>query len=154
MSATVPSVRGLPRHSPRRMARIAGLFQALEGTASSQGQEFIRAKLIVSGNAAATATSILGHSRLFWTGFVLSAAGVAFHTHLDAAVLLPVPACKPKDRLACGVCHARGMHDSGRHRVVVSRAMGGPRERQLVGRVYFSTDPVAGLHVLEIERPV
>ena len=28
---------------------------------------------------AATATSILGHSRLFWTGFVLSAAGVAFH---------------------------------------------------------------------------
>ena len=65
--------------NPRHMARIAGLFQALEGTASSQGQEFIRAKLIVSGNAAATAASILGHSRLFWTGFVLSAAGVAFH---------------------------------------------------------------------------
>jgi hypothetical protein len=35
--------------NPRHMARIAGLFQALEGTASSQGQEFIRAKLIVSG---------------------------------------------------------------------------------------------------------
>src|SRR6516162_9828052 len=65
--------------NPRHMARIAGLFQALEGTASSQGQEFIRAKLIVSGNAAATAASILGHSRLFWTGFVLSAAGAAFH---------------------------------------------------------------------------
>jgi len=55
--------------------------------------------------------------------------------HMDASLLLPVPACKPKDRVASGVCHARGMRDSGRHRVVV-------------------TDPVAGLHVLEIERPV
>ena len=79
MSTTALSARGSPTNSPRRMARIAGLFQALEGTASSQGQEFIRAKLIVSGNAAATAANILGHSRLFWTGFVLSAAGVAFH---------------------------------------------------------------------------
>src|SRR5262252_9620046 len=134
MSATVPSVRGLPRHSPRRMARIAGLFQALEGTASSQGQEFIRAKLIVSGNAAATATSILGHSRLFWTGFVLSAAGVAFHiiwTLLFYYLFRPV---SRKIGLLGRLCHARRMCHSGRHRVVVPRAMGDPRERQLDGR--------------------
>jgi len=78
MSTGTVSTR-IANTSPRRMARIAGLFEVLEGTASSQGQEFIRARLVVSGNAAATAANVLGHPRLFWAGFILSAIGVACH---------------------------------------------------------------------------
>lgn len=65
--------------SPRAKARIAGVFEALEGFASSQGQVFILGRLVVAGSAAATAANILQHERLFWLGFVLSVAGVAFH---------------------------------------------------------------------------
>jgi Domain of unknown function (DUF4386) len=40
---------------------------------------FVLGRLIVSGNAAATAANILGHERLFWLGFVSSLIGVACH---------------------------------------------------------------------------
>ena len=43
------------------------------------GEVIIPGKLVVSGNAAATAANILGHERLFWLGFILSLIGVAFH---------------------------------------------------------------------------
>lgn len=65
--------------SPRAKARIAGVAEALEGFASSQGQVFILGRLVVAGSAAATAANILQHERLFWLGFALSVAGVAFH---------------------------------------------------------------------------
>jgi len=65
--------------SPRAKARIAGVFEALEGFASSQGQVFILGRLVVAGSAAATAANILQHERLFWFGFALSVAGVGFH---------------------------------------------------------------------------
>jgi uncharacterized protein YhhL (DUF1145 family) len=65
--------------SPRLKARIAGVFEALEGATSATGQVSILGKLVVSGNAAATAAKILGHEQLFWLGFALSLAGVACH---------------------------------------------------------------------------
>jgi hypothetical protein len=65
--------------SPRFKARIAGAFEALEGLTSASGQVFILGRLVVSGNAAATAANILGHERLFWLGFALSLIGVACH---------------------------------------------------------------------------
>lgn len=65
---------------PRRMARIAGVFEALEGLASAFGEVVILGRLVVSGNAAATAANLLAHQSLFWLGFGLSVAGVAFHT--------------------------------------------------------------------------
>jgi hypothetical protein len=65
--------------SPRFKARLAGVFEALEGMTSSFGQVFILGRLVVFGDAAATAANILGHQRLFWLGFVLSLLGVAFH---------------------------------------------------------------------------
>lgn len=65
--------------SPRARARIAGLFEALEGLASAGGQVFILGRLAVPGDAAATAAGILGHERLYWAGFALSLLGVAFH---------------------------------------------------------------------------
>ena len=65
--------------SPRFKARVAGVFEMLEGMTSAFGQVFVLGRLIVSGNAAATAANVLGHERLFWLGFVSSLIGVACH---------------------------------------------------------------------------
>jgi len=65
--------------SPRLKARMAGVFQLLEGLTATYGEVIVLGKVVVAGNAAATAANILGHERLFWLGFVLSLIGVAFH---------------------------------------------------------------------------
>src|ERR1700735_3592779 len=65
--------------SPRFKARMAGVCQLMEAVTAAFGQVIIPGKLVVAGNAAATAANILGHERLFWVGFVLSLIGVAFH---------------------------------------------------------------------------
>ena len=56
--------------STRLKARMAGVFEALEGAGSAGGQVLIRGSLVVTGNAAATAASILGHEPLFRLGSV------------------------------------------------------------------------------------
>jgi hypothetical protein len=65
--------------SPRFKARMAGVFQLLEGLTATYGEVIVLGKVVVAGDAAATASNILGHERLFWLGFVLSLIGVAFH---------------------------------------------------------------------------
>src|SRR5271169_6621637 len=65
--------------SPRFKARMAGVCQLMEAVTAAIGEVIIPGKLVVAGNAAATAANILGHERLFWLGFVLSLIGVAFH---------------------------------------------------------------------------
>jgi Domain of unknown function (DUF4386) len=65
--------------SPHLKARIAGAFQLLEGITATFGQVIVLGRLVVSGNAAATAANILGHERLFWLGFASSLIGVACH---------------------------------------------------------------------------
>jgi hypothetical protein len=65
--------------SPRFKARLVGVFEMIEGMTSAFGQVFVLGKLVVSGNATATAVNILGHRRLFWLGFVSSLIGVACH---------------------------------------------------------------------------
>lgn len=65
--------------SPRAKARWVGIFELLEGTFSATGQVTIMNKFLVVGNAAATATNVLGHQSLFRLGFALSLFGVAFH---------------------------------------------------------------------------
>jgi hypothetical protein len=65
--------------SPRLKARVAGIFEALEGTASAGGQVVILGSLVVAGNAATTAANILANQPLFWLGFAVSLLGVAFH---------------------------------------------------------------------------
>lgn len=72
-------MQGKAEISPRRKARIAGVFEALEGLAAASGQVLILGKLVLAGDAAATAASILSHQPLFWFGFALSLFGVAFH---------------------------------------------------------------------------
>lgn len=65
--------------SPRARARVAGVFEALEGTAAAGGQVIILGNLVVQGNPAATAHNILANEALFRFGFLISVAGVAFH---------------------------------------------------------------------------
>ena len=65
--------------SPKARARLAGVFEALEGFTSSWGQVTVLGKLLVAGNATATAANILQHETLFRWGFVSSLLGVAFH---------------------------------------------------------------------------
>ena len=65
--------------SPRFKARMAGVCQLLEALTATFGQVIVRDKLVVAGNAAATAANIVGHEPLFWLGFASSLLGVAFH---------------------------------------------------------------------------
>jgi Domain of unknown function (DUF4386) len=65
--------------SPKAKARLAGVFQALEGTTSTLGQVLVLGRLIVVGNAAPTAANILKHETLFRLGFASSLFGVVFH---------------------------------------------------------------------------
>jgi len=81
--------------SPRFKARMAGVFQLLEAITATFGQVIVRDRLVVAGNAAATAANILGHERLFWLGFASSLIGVAFHI---AWALLMYELLKPVHR--------------------------------------------------------
>jgi hypothetical protein len=81
--------------SPRFKARLAGVFEALEGLTSAYGQVIVLGRLVVSGDAAATATNILAHQPLFWLGYASSLIGVAFHI---AWVLLFYQLFKPVNR--------------------------------------------------------
>ena len=65
--------------SPKAKARLAGVFEALEGFTSAWGQVTVLGQLIVVGNAAATAANILKHETLFRLGFASSLFGVMFH---------------------------------------------------------------------------
>ena len=81
--------------SPRLKARMAGAFQLLEALTAGFGQVIVLDRLVVAGNAAATAANILGHKRLFWLGFASSLIGVAFHI---AWALLIYVLLKPVNR--------------------------------------------------------
>src|SRR5271165_2501245 len=74
---------------------MAGVFQLLEALTAAFGQVIVLNRLVVSGNAAATAANILGHERLFWLGFASSLIGVAFHL---AWALLMYELLKPVNR--------------------------------------------------------
>ena len=65
--------------SPRAKARWVGIFEILSGTFTTNGQITIMNKVVVTGNAAATATNILDHELLFRFGFAFCLLGAAFH---------------------------------------------------------------------------
>jgi len=66
--------------SPRAQARIAGALYIATGTTALIGEMFVRGRLIVRGDPAATATNILSHESLWRAGGVadlVAAAGDA-----------------------------------------------------------------------------
>ena len=81
--------------STRLKARMAGVFQLLEAVTAATGEVIILDRLVVAGNAPATAANILGHERLFWLGFASSLIGVGFHI---AWALLLYELLKPVNR--------------------------------------------------------
>jgi len=83
--------------SARTKARLVGIFELLEGLTATYGQVIVLNKLIVSGNAVATASNILGHESLFRLGFASCFFGVGFHI---AWALLFYELFKPADRNA------------------------------------------------------
>jgi hypothetical protein len=91
--------------SPRFKARMAGTCQLLEALTATCGQVIILDRLVVAGNAAATAVNILGHERLFWLGF-------------------------EQDALFTGsVRHSRGMRYAGPYQLLVPRPFADPARR-------------------------
>jgi len=94
MSTTAMTDR-ITEVSPRFKARMAGAFQLLEAITASFPGVFVLGKLVVDGNAVATAANILGHVRLFWLGFASSLIGVACHI---AWALLMYELLKPVNR--------------------------------------------------------
>jgi hypothetical protein len=73
------STSAIRETSPRSIARLAGVFQLLEAITATFGQVVVLGALFVAGNAAATATNILGRQELLWWGFASSLIGIVFH---------------------------------------------------------------------------
>jgi hypothetical protein len=69
----------IAERSPRFKARMAGVFEFLEGLTSSGGQVVILGGFVVADNATTPAANILAHEQLFWLGFASSLIAVAFH---------------------------------------------------------------------------
>ena len=57
--------------SPRLRARIAGVFYLLTMLTGAFAQGFVSDRLVVDGDAAATATNVLTHKSLFQLGFAV-----------------------------------------------------------------------------------
>jgi hypothetical protein len=58
---------------------MAGVLYVLGGCSSGFAQFFLLPRLVISGDAAATAANILAHESLFWLVFTLSLIAVVFH---------------------------------------------------------------------------
>ncbi len=71
--------RPISAMSPRAKARVAGAFDFLEGLFASSGQVFIPGMVLVSGNAALTASNILEKELVFELAFTAGLLAVAFH---------------------------------------------------------------------------
>src|SRR5947209_8773491 len=69
--STAVLTRPITDESPRFKARITGVFFLLTILTGIFAQGFISERLIVSGDAAATATSILTHKNLYQLGFTV-----------------------------------------------------------------------------------
>ncbi len=72
--------------SPRLNARIAGVLYLITILARVIADAFVRNRLVVSGNAAATATNIMAHEPLFRLGF--AADIIAFASNIALTALL------------------------------------------------------------------
>jgi hypothetical protein len=64
-------IKGIAETSPRTKARIAGLFYLVNILTGIFAQGFISDRLVVSGDAAATAANLLTHESLFRLGFAV-----------------------------------------------------------------------------------
>lgn len=64
--------------SPRFKARMAGVFYVLTAATSVFGQMYVLSKVVVDGDAAATAARILAHQNFFRLGFAILLLSIMF----------------------------------------------------------------------------
>src|SRR6266581_8654014 len=79
--------------SPRLRARIAGVFYLLTMLTGAFAQGFVSDRLVVDGDAAATATNVLTHKSLFQLGFAVYLIEMACNIAMTALfydLLVPV----------------------------------------------------------------
>jgi hypothetical protein len=84
--STAVMVEGTAEASPRFKARMAGVLYLLTILARVIADAFVRNRLVVSDNAAATATNIMAHQPLFRLGF--AADIIAFASYIALTALL------------------------------------------------------------------
>lgn len=77
-------MRSIADVSPRGMARLAGVFYLLTVVLGAFAQGFVSERLVVSGDAAATAASLLGHESLFRLGFAVYLVEMACQVAMTA----------------------------------------------------------------------
>ena len=65
--------------SPKARARLAGVFQALEGFPAVFGQVGVLGMVVVHGDAVGTAHNILAQQGLYRAGFAIPAVAIGFH---------------------------------------------------------------------------
>jgi hypothetical protein len=93
----------MAERSRQSVARLAGVSQLLEAITATFGQVVVLGRLIVTGNAAATATNIVGHQGLLWFGFASCVIGVVFHV---VWALLLHELLKPVNARICNIATA------------------------------------------------
>ncbi len=74
----------MQKRRPLFTARMAGVFYVLTAVTSVFGQFFVLGKLVVQGDAAATATNILTHQPFFRLGFAALLISIAFSIAMTA----------------------------------------------------------------------
>jgi hypothetical protein len=74
--------------SPRAKARLAGVFYLLTMLTGVFAQGFVSDRLVISGDAAATATNILRHESLFRFGFAVYLIEMACQITMTALLAL------------------------------------------------------------------
>src|SRR5262249_35434116 len=82
----IPCVKETTMNSPKTLARIAGLFYLLVAVFDMFAALYVRARLVPSGDAPATADPLRTSTGLFRIGFVADVLGATFFLLLAMAL--------------------------------------------------------------------
>jgi Domain of unknown function (DUF4386) len=99
--------------SPRLQARIAGIFYLLTILTRMFVEIMVRNRLVLSDNAAATATNILAHESLFRLGFAVDILAFASYVALTALLYELFKPVHKSLSLSCSIFQPRGIRGSG-----------------------------------------
>jgi hypothetical protein len=99
-------MQAITERSPRFTARVTGVFYLLTILTGIFAQGFVSGRLVINGNAAATATNILAHRSLFELGFAVYLVEMACNVAITALFYVLL---KPVSRTASLLCAFFGL---------------------------------------------